>query len=144
MKLICTQENLKKAIFNALSERDDTADICIDNKGNPEADSELRDTELVPLPQNIPLPLPIDYDAKADNRQLLELVRSHCETYLKNEVLPHVPNAWIDHSKTKVGYEIPLNRHFYVYHPPRQLEEIEADIKKIEQEILLMLKEVVA
>ena len=135
---------LKKAIFNALSERDDTADICIDNKGNPEADSELRDTELVPLPQNIPLPLPIDYDAKADNRQLLELVRSHCETYLKNEVLPHVPNAWIDHSKTKVGYEIPLNRHFYVYHPPRQLEEIEADIKKIEQEILLMLKEVVA
>ena len=135
---------LKKAIFNALSERDDTADICIDNKGNPEADSELRDTELVPLPQNIPLPLPIDYDAKADNRQLLELVRSHCETYLKNEVLPHVPDAWIDHSKTKVGYEIPLNRHFYVYHPPRQLEEIEADIKKIEQEILLMLKEVVA
>ncbi|KTC93378.1 type I restriction-modification system subunit M [Legionella cincinnatiensis] len=135
---------LKKAIFNALSERDDTADICVDSKGHPEADSELRDTELVPLPPDIPLPLPIDYDAKADNRQLLALVYSHCETYLKNEVLPHVPDAWIDHSKTKVGYEIPLNRHFYVYKPPRALEEIEADIKKIEQEILLMLKGVVA
>lgn len=135
---------LKKAILNALSERDETADICVDSKGHPEADSELRDTELVPLPSDIPLPLPVDYDAKADNRQLLELVQPHCETYLKNEVLPHVPDAWIDHSKTKIGYEIPLNRHFYVYKPPRPLEEIEADIKKIEQEILLMLKGVVA
>ncbi|MFO9368067.1 class I SAM-dependent DNA methyltransferase [Legionella pneumophila serogroup 1] len=135
---------IKKAIFTALGERDETAEICRDSKGHPEADGELRDTELVPLPKNISLPLPIGYDAKADNNELLELVREHCEEYLKLEVLPHVPDAWIDHSKTKVGYEIPLNRHFYVYQPPRALEEIESDIKQLEQEILQMLKGVVA
>lgn len=135
---------IKKAIFTALGERDETAEICRDSKGHPEADGELRDTELVPLPKNISLPLPIGYDAKADNNELLELVREHCEEYLKLEVLPHVPDAWVDHSKTKVGYEIPLNRHFYVYQPPRSLEEIESDIKQLEQEILHMLKGVVA
>ncbi|MFO2668702.1 class I SAM-dependent DNA methyltransferase [Legionella pneumophila serogroup 1] len=135
---------IKKAIFTALGERDETAEICRDSKGHPEANGELRDTELVPLPKNISLPLPIGYDAKADNNELLELVREHCEEYLKLEVLPHVPDAWIDHSKTKVGYEIPLNRHFYVYQPPRALEEIESDIKQLEQEILQMIKDVVA
>jgi type I restriction enzyme M protein len=130
---------VKKAILNALSERDDTADTCTDSKGNPEPDTELRDTELVPLPKDISFPLPIDYDAKADNSKLLDLVRDHCEDYLTKEVKPHVPEAWIDHSKTKVGYEIPLNRHFYVYQPPRPLEEIESDIKKLEQDIIKML-----
>jgi len=67
-----------------------------------------------------------------------------CEEYLKREVLPHVPDAWIDHSKTKVGYEIPLNRHFYVYRPPRELSEIEAEIKAVEKDILSMLAEVTA
>ena len=70
-------------------------------------------------------------------------VKSHCEDYLKREVLPHVPDAWIDHGKTKVGHEIPLNRHFYVYQPPRDLKEIEADIKTLESEIMAMLSEVV-
>jgi type I restriction enzyme M protein len=60
---------------------------------------------------------------------------------LKKEVLPHLPNAWIDHTKTKVGYEIPLNRHFYVYEPPRLLDDIENDIKEVEAEILSMLKD---
>ncbi len=68
-------------------------------------------------------------------------MKEHCEAYLKKEVLPHVPDAWIDHKKTKVGYEIPLNRHFYVYEPPRPLDEIEADIEKVENEILGLLKE---
>ncbi|MFO2857352.1 class I SAM-dependent DNA methyltransferase [Legionella pneumophila serogroup 1] len=135
---------IRKAIFIALGERDETAEICRDSKGHPEADGELRDTELVPLPKNISLPLPIGYDAKADNQELVRLVREHCEDYLKLEVLPHVPDAWIDHRKTKVGYEIPLNQHFYVYQPPRSLEEIESDIKQLEQEILQMLKGVVA
>jgi type I restriction enzyme M protein len=57
--------------------------------------------------------------------------------------LPHVPDAWIDFSKTKVGYEIPLNRHFYRYQPPRPLAEIEADIKSLEADIMAMLGEVV-
>jgi type I restriction enzyme M protein len=84
-----------------------------------EPDPELRDTENVPLKENI-------------------------EDYFKREVLPHVADAWIDKSKTKVGYEIPLNRHFYQYEPPRPLEEIESDIKSLESEIVALLKEVAA
>jgi type I restriction enzyme M protein len=97
----------------------------------------------VPLPPDIPLPLPLGYDGETGLTELLELVRSHCESYLQAEVLPHVPDAWIDFSKTKVGYEIPLNRHFYRYQPPRPLAEIEADIKSLEADIMAMLGEVV-
>jgi len=106
-----------KAVLAALGERDETAEICRDAKGKPEPDADLRDTESVPLKESI-------------------------EAYFKREVLPHVPDAWIDDSKTKVGYEIPLNRHFYCYEPPRPLEEIEADIKGLEDEILTMLRAV--
>jgi type I restriction enzyme M protein len=133
----------KKAVLAALSERDPQAEICRDSKGNPEPDPELRDNETVPLPATIPLPLPLGFDNETNHDELLALVRDHCTTYLIAEVLPHVPDAWIDHSKTKVGYEIPINRHFYVYQPPRPLAEIEADIKTLEADILSMLAEVV-
>ena len=134
---------VKKAILTALSEHDAEAEICCDKKGQPEADSSLRDTEIVPLPEDIALPLPLGYEDKADNSELVALVRGHCEAYLEKEVLPHVPDAWIDHEKTKVGYEIPLNRHFYVYEPPRSLSEIEADIKALETDIVQMLGTIV-
>jgi type I restriction enzyme M protein len=135
---------IKKAILNALSERDPEAEICRGSNGNIEPDTELRDTEIVPLPADIPLPLPIEYDKDADNSKLVDLVHDHCEAYLAREVLPFVEDAWIDHGKTKVGYEIPINRHFYVYEPPRPLEEIERDIEALEGEILEMLKKVTA
>ncbi len=108
-----------KAVLGALGERDETAEICRDRDGNPEPDADLRDTETVPLKESI-------------------------EEYFRREVLPHVPDAWIDHSKTKVGYEIPLNRHFYRYEPPRPLEIIEADIKALEDDIVKLLKEITA
>lgn len=108
---------VKKAILNTLCERDETAKVCTDRKGDPEPDTELRDYENVPLKEDI-------------------------SEYFKHEVLPHVPDAWIDESKTKVGYEIPLNRHFYEYTPPRPLEEIEANIKALEGDIVKMLGEV--
>lgn len=100
-----------KAILNALSERDPEADICT-VKGKPEADAGLRDNENVPLGESV-------YD------------------YFEREVKPHVPDAWIDESKTDaqdgevgvVGFEIPFNRHFYVFQPPRPLEEIDRDLK---------------
>jgi type I restriction enzyme M protein len=135
---------VKQAIINALSVKDETADICYDSKGNPEPDSDLRDNENISLPNSIPLPLPLDYDKKASLDKLLPLIKNHCEEYMKAEVLPHVPDAWIDYSKTKIGYEIPINHHFYVYEPPRELHEIEKDIKKIEQNILDMMKEIVS
>ena len=135
---------LRKAILSALSERDPEAEICRDSEGNPEPDSELRDTEMVSLPLDMPLPLPIGYDKDANNEELVGLVRDHCDGYFEREVKPHWPDAWIDYSKTKVGYEIPINRHFYVYEPPRPLEAIEQDIRTLEAEIMGMLKEAVA
>jgi len=108
---------LFKAILMALAERDETADICTDAKGNPEPDLELRDYENVPLKEDV-------------------------AEYMKREVLPHLPDAWVDETKTKIGYEINFNRYFYKYTPPRPLEEIEADLKKIEKEIADMIAEV--
>lgn len=116
---------VKKAVFAALSERDETAEICADKNGEPEADSDLRDTENVPLSETI-------------------------EAFFEREVRPHVPDAWInlnvrddkDGEVGKVGYEINFNRYFYEYQPPRDLEVIEAEIKTLEKEIMDMLKEV--
>ncbi|MBI4677788.1 MAG: SAM-dependent DNA methyltransferase [Elusimicrobia bacterium] len=107
---------LLSAVLEALAERDETADICKDAKGNPEPDPELRDCENVPLKE----------DAAA---------------YMRREVLPHVPDAWVDESKAKVGYEVSFNRYFYKYTPPRPLPEITADLKKVEEEIARMLAE---
>jgi type I restriction enzyme M protein len=116
---------VKKAILSALSERDETATICRDKDGNPEPDPELRDTESVPLSEGV-------------------------EAFFEREVKPHVPDAWIDTEKRDpkdgevglVGYEINFNRYFYRYTPPRPLEEIEADIRTIETDIMRMLAEV--
>jgi type I restriction enzyme M protein len=80
------------------------------NKGKPQSDTDLRDTENVPFNEDI-------------------------ETYFKREVLPHVSDAWIDHDKTKIGYEIPFNRHFYVFTPPRPLSIIDHDLKSMMQNI---------
>lgn len=130
---------LKKAILEALSERDPNAEICRNTKGNAEADSQLRDSELVPLPSDAVLPLPLGYDNETDLATLLNDFRPTIEAYMQAEVLPHIPDAWVDGSKTKLGYEIPINRHFYVYEPPRDLAEIKAEIVALEQEIMQML-----
>lgn len=109
---------IHKAILSALCERDETAKVCT-KKGQPEPDPDLRDYENVPLGEDI-------------------------GEYMAREVLPHVPDAWVDHSKTKVGYEIPFTRHFYVYQPPRPLAVIEQEIRDLEREIQGMLGEVLA
>ena len=131
---------IKKAIFAALGERNPDAEICRDSKGRPEPDSELRDTENIPLPPGTVLPLPLDFGPDKPNDRLVEAFRDDIEAYIAREVLPHVPDAWVDYDKTKVGYEIPINRHFYVYEPPRPLDEIEVDITELEGEIARLLK----
>jgi len=99
-------------------ERDAKGKIVLGTKGKgkdkPQPDSSLRDTENVPLSEDV-------------------------ETYFKREVLPHAPDAWIDHEKTQVGYEIPFNRHFYVFQPPRPLSEIDAELKACTDKILTMI-----
>ncbi|MFA4726007.1 class I SAM-dependent DNA methyltransferase [Vibrio parahaemolyticus] len=125
-KLSATQQKL---IVKYLGEHDDEAETCLvksgKDKGKPEANPDLRDNENVPLTEAV-------------------------EEYFAREVLPHVPDAWIDESKTDeldgqvgiVGYEIPFNRHFYVYEPPRKLEEIDADLDAVSAEIMQLLNEV--
>lgn len=135
---------IKKAIFAALGERDPKAEICRDSKGRPEPDSELRDAENIPLPPGTALPLPMKFGPEAPNDDLVAALRPAIDAYIAAEVLPHVPGAWVDYGKTKIGYEIPLNRHFYVYKPPRPLGEIEADITKLEGEIAGLLKGLLA
>ena len=131
---------IKKAIFAALGERDPDAKPCRDGKGRPEPDSELWDTENIPLPPGTTLPLPMNFGPKKPNDRLVDAFRDDIDAYVVREVLPHVPDAWVDYGKTKVGYEVPINRHFYVCKPPRPLDRIEADITRLEGEIAGLLK----
>ncbi len=116
----------KKAIMSALSERDEGAEVCRDKDGKPEADSDLRDHELVPLLDD-------------------------WKDYMAREVTPFVDDAWVDESYCdetdkqagKIGYEINFNRYFYRYEPPRPLDEIDAELKTLEAEIAGLLKEMV-
>ena len=135
---------VRKAIFAALGQRDPDAEICRDSKGHPEPDGELRDIENIPLRSGTALPLPMDFGPGKPNDRLVEAFRDDIDAYMAREVLPHVPDAWVDYDKTKVGYEIPINRHFYVYKPPRPLDQIEADITTLEGEIARLLKGLVA
>ncbi|WP_437829861.1 type I restriction-modification system subunit M [Sorangium sp. So ce1153] len=106
-----------KAVLVALGKRDENGEVCVDARGRLEPDPELRDTENVPLKEDI-------------------------HAYFAREVKPHIPDAWIDESKTKVGYEIPFTRHFYKYEPPRPLDEIEAEVRRMQTEIQGLLSEV--
>ena len=123
-----------------MGERDPNAEICRDGKGRPEPDSELRDTENIPLPEGTELPLPMQFGPDKPNDELVTTFRPDIDAHMASEVLPHVPDAWVDYSKTKVGYEIPINRHFYVYKAPRPLKEIETEITALEGEIAGLLK----
>ena len=105
-----------KNVIEKLSEHDDTAEYVTDRSGKPKADSNLRDTEKIPLVQNI-------------------------DDYFEDEVLKYYSDAWYDESKNKIGYEINFTQYFYVYEPPRPLEEIEADIAKVTAEIQELLKD---
>ncbi len=108
-----------KSMLEVLSDRDETADVCLDKESKPESDAELRDAENVPLSENI-------------------------DEYFKREVLPHVSDAWMDRSKDKIGYEINFTKEFYKYKPLRSLDEIRKDILALEKETEGLLKEILA
>jgi type I restriction enzyme M protein len=102
---------LLKAVLQTIGERDEDAEVCKDSKGNIEADTSQRDTETIPLKDSI-------------------------EVYFQREVVPHVPDAWMDESSfDKIGYEIPFTRHFYKYEELRSFEEIMSEVKALEEEI---------
>lgn len=106
-----------KALISALSERDETAEICADAKGRPEPDADLRDVENVPLKEDV-------------------------QAFFEREVRPHARDAWIDPDKTKIGYEIPFTQHFFEFEAPREPEVIDAELKALSAEIMDMLKAV--
>lgn len=118
---VTLKANIQRAILAALSEKDDTADICLDRNQNPEPDPDLRDTEQIPIKEEI-------------------------DEYVKREVLPYVPDAWVDESKTKKGYEIPFTRHFYKYveigDAEVTLRDIEAFGARIQAYITKLFEEV--
>lgn len=131
------------AIWETIGDKDPEAEVCYFTRNQPKPDSELRDTENVPLPPGTQLPLPQDFGPDPRNRNNKEIVRMMkpvIDAYMKTEVLPHVDDAWVDYSKTKIGYEIPLTRHFYIYKPPRPLKEIEIEISALERGIAQQLK----
>ena len=126
-----------KAVWDAISVRDHAAPPMADKKGIPEPDPDLRDGENAPLPA-----VPVVFEADAAGRlQSLEY-RSAIDSYATAEVLPYSADAWVDYDKTRIGYEIPVTRHFYKYVPPRALADIEADIEALEAEIQKLLREV--
>jgi len=119
-----------KAIVKNTATTDPCAPIAVDKKGNPLPDPDLRDQENIPLP--------------AGWLELSETARTHAliaqaDAYLETDMRPYAPDAWIDHAKTKIGYEIPFTRHFYVYTPPRPLEEIDAELLETEKRIQELL-----
>jgi type I restriction enzyme M protein len=126
-----------KAVWDALSVRDAEAPAVLDKKGHPEPDPELRDGENVPLPA-----ISVVFEADPTERLCSIEYRTAVDDYMAAEVLPYVEDAWVDHDKTKIGYEIPLTRHFYKYVPPRPLAEIDAELKALEAEIQELLREV--
>jgi len=124
-----------KALVNLVQVESDR--IVVDAKGRPEADASLRDSESVPLP-SVPVTWVDDVTARLESDEY----RTAVDQYLESEVLPYVEDAWVDYDKTKIGYEIPLTRHFYRYVPSRPLPEIDLEIKALEDEIQRLLSEV--
>jgi type I restriction enzyme M protein len=140
---ITLDAKIKKILLSTLSERDETADICYDKNGKPEPDPELRDNEIIDLPPNTILPLPLDYDNETGLEDLVKLVKVHCEEYMKEEVLPYVESAWIDYSKTKIGYEINFTKYFYEFKPLRSLAVIRSDILASQKETQGLIEKVI-
>ncbi|WP_251454156.1 class I SAM-dependent DNA methyltransferase [Microbacterium sp. Marseille-Q6648] len=119
----------RKSLWQSLGEHDPKAEVVSNKKGVPEPDTSLRDAEMVPF----------GWGGHAKHHDARD---ETIAAYFEAEVVPHVPDAWIDKSKTRVGYEIPFTRHFYRYSPPRALTSIDADLEKSVARILEMLREV--
>ena len=134
-KDIKLNNSLSKAILMGLSERDETADYCYKGK-NKEADPTIRDTEVIPLSLDVE-------GYQVDTEKHIKKERQNILDYVEKEVKPHVKEFWIDHSKTKIGYEIPFTRYFYKYEKLRPFTEIMQEIQELEKEIEVEIKKVI-
>ena len=128
---------LVNTVTAALAVRDPDAPVITDTKGNPKPDTTLRDYENVPPPTKR-----VTHETDTTRRLNTIEYQTTINDYLETEVHPYVPDAWHDPTKTKIGYEIPLTRHFYTYTPPRPLHQIDREIQTLEAEIQALLAEV--
>ena len=127
----------QQEVWEALAVRDPEAQAATDRHGDPEPDPELRDQENVPLPN-----LSVSFEPDPTDRLAAIAYRTAVNDYMDTEVLPYVPDAWVDGTKTKLGYEIPVTRHFYRYRPPRPIAEIDTELRALEAQIQALLGEV--
>ncbi len=129
---------IEKAVWEAISVSDPAAPVVSDRKGHPEPNPDLRDNESVPLPGPTS-----GFEPDPTERLATAPYRSSVTSYMAAEILPYVPDAWVDYSKTKVGYEIPLARFFYRYAEVRSIEEIDSEIREANEQIRRLLEELV-
>ena len=128
---------VSKELVKLAAHSDPEGVLVKDKTGKPQPDSDLRDNENVAFPLG-----PVAWEEDVAPRLESAECRAAIDEYLAAEVIPYVPDAWVDDGKTKVGFEIPLTRHFYTFAPPRPLAEIDAEIKQLESEIQDLLREV--
>jgi type I restriction enzyme M protein len=126
---------VKKAVEQTFAIKSDDAPVALDAKKHPVPDPDLRDSENVPLS-----PDSVTWEPDVSGRLDKVEYRSAIDDYIDSEVRPYVLDAWVDYDKTKIGYEIPLTRHFYKYVAPRPLADIDAEIKQLEAEIQALLR----
>jgi type I restriction enzyme S subunit len=129
-------EDLVKELLKSGAQSDSAGILVADKKGHPQPDADLRDYENVPLPT-----VSVTWDENVAQRLESAEYRAAVDDYVNDEVVPYVPEAWVDLDKTKIGYEVPLTRYFYTYVPPRPLDEIGSEIKDLEDEIQTLLLE---
>jgi type I restriction enzyme M protein len=129
---------VRKELVKLAAVPDPEAPVIRKRNGDPEPDPDLRDQENVALPDGANVGWEADVAGRLASPEYVEAVERH----VKAEVHPYVPDAWVDHAKTRIGYEVPLTRHFYIYVPPRPLTEINAEIRQLEAEIEELLRTV--
>ena len=128
------KKSLMKAVRKGLAKRDETADYC-KKRGKIESDTDLRDYERIPFSHKVE-------EYKKDYSDFVEKEKENIRKYFENEVKPHVPEAWVDYSYTRVGYEMPFTRYFYEFEELEPSHEIKEDIEELESEINKTMKKV--
>ena len=122
--LIDEQTTVLEKIIKATAKTDPTAKTLFDAKGRLQGDPDLKDFENIPLPEGY---------FQMNEEQRSKIINQNADQYLQNEIIPHAKDAWIEHSKTRIGFEIPFTKYFYVYNPPRPASEIRAEVIALEK-----------
>jgi len=117
--------------LKVIATTDPIANPTVGKKGNIEPDTDLRDNENIELPENY---------LELEEEEKIKEVRKLADIFFEKEIKKYVPDAWVDHTKTKIGYEIPFTRQFYTYIPPKPVDEIRMEIQELEKQIQAVMR----